>query len=333
MNKGIGHMVLPLACVAGAQLALPPPQAWACSCNTSGIAEASIEEGAQEVPVDVAPFIVGNFDDASITWLSEAGGAVAFTLGLHRTPGACPARLGELVPDAPLEPDTSYVIRAQSAVDPALPGDEVRFRTGRAAVPLAELRRPDVTATFVVGEGDQGDCWGPVKGCLFIEQDGVFEVIELGLRGEQMSRSFVRGGVDISLGVPAVTAPHCLEVRARDAAGRTSEPATLCGDDLPVRAPRPEDLGCAHGEVAQAVFFDGGPPMVNGELGPVGTLDAGAPTVHRGEAGQRDANPTRGAPNGGAAAGCSASGPAPPSAVLAIGLAVALALRRRGPSR
>lgn len=248
--------MLAATCLALAMLGALPSRSRACTCVPDAILASEPADGARDVPIDVAPIIEGPFEPDSVTLAEEDGAAVVFELNTSPGTTSCTGGNAELRLAADLEPDTTYVLRAENA-----DGDTttVRFSTGSKRVPERELDAPEVRATFIEGNLIRDSCSLEIFGC--VAAPGTPQVEVIGTRGDDvLFRAFT--GVDLYID-HLEHAPDCIEVRERDAAGRRSEPTTLCGDDLPFRPARASDfpdtaLDCHGGMIGPGDGADAG---------------------------------------------------------------------------
>jgi hypothetical protein len=237
--------------IALALWAVPAQRASACSCAALAIGRATPADGSTHVPIDVAPLIEGYFDPTTVTWEKADGTPVEFELSHGLGHQGCQGSVGELVAKAPLEPNTTYVIRA-NGLDTV--GYDTVFVTGDATVPKVALRAPEIMASFIEGNLIGSSCFGELRGCAHIDAEGDFELVLRDERDEVLVRTLMKGKTDTEIETLYEKPPTCVEVRQRDAAGRHSAVSRLCRDELVVRAARATDftdyeLNCKHGVI------------------------------------------------------------------------------------
>jgi hypothetical protein len=249
--------------------ALAPARAHACSCAPEPILSSRPVDGATAVPIDIAPLIVGPFDPDTVTFEREDGTPVAFELRVGKAEDLCSGSNGELVPSAALEPDTVYVIRAER-FDEEMLASTVRIRTGQELVPELPLQAPRVEASFIRGNPILDSCGGEVRGCLALAGAEHFE-LTVKQAEQELVRTFVSGSAAQIYSL--LVEPDCIEVRARDLAGRRSAATILCGDELHVRDGRRSDftdegLRCQDGVIGDPEPADAGHARTEVELSP-----------------------------------------------------------------
>jgi hypothetical protein len=215
-------------------------------------------------------------------------------------------------------------------------------------VPEIALPAPEVAVSFVRGNLILDSCTSEVRGCLTVT--GAEQAELRATRGDsEQIWSFVRGTVGLdALGDGK---PDCIEVRARDAAGRRSAATTLCGDELAIRDTVETDYADYELRCSDGVIGNGDVDPVDGPDGGGGDdtpRDGGAERrdsavppdtdrQHDGSTDERDGGDARREPSrtevdmsdGGCTAAGATSGPSSSSALL---LAL-LALRRRARHR
>jgi uncharacterized protein (TIGR03382 family) len=331
-----------------------PSRAHACSCVAEAIGRSEPADGAVDVPIDIAPVVHGWLDPTTIVFEREDGTPVEFALRTGPGLNPCEGVTGELVPESPLAANSRYVIRASPPVEDE-GSSEVWFTTGEATVPEIPLAAPEVAVSFVRGNLIVAGCVSDVRGCLTVTGADHAELRATRGDGEQIW-TFVRGTVVLNSLLDG--APDCIEVRARDAAGRRSAASTLCADDFAIRDTVESDydegeLRCSDGvvgdrDVEPTGTFDGGAGDDTSRDASVESRDASvqprdsampgeADSEHDGSAEERDGGDAQRDPSrtevdmsdGGCTAAGAASGP-PSSSALLLAL---LALRRRARHR
>ena len=249
-----------------ALLMTPPTPADACSCAPNAIWQSTPGDGATDVPIDIAPVIQGYFEGKTLSLTSEAGTDIAFELTVGGETGACTGHSGELKLEAPLEPNTRYVLRAVSEVSDG-EATEISFTTGSTRVPEVALTAPAFRATFLTGTPFYDSCSSGVHGCIGIDE--VDTQVELTFRHASGLPGIRLVGEDTQVSLGQV--PECLEARTRDAAGRRSAATILCGKELNQR------------EATEADFQDFSLACDDGVIHPSApTTDAGAPASDAG---------------------------------------------------
>jgi hypothetical protein len=235
-----------VAVVTG-MVAASPTRVSACQCaQLAAIQLSEPRANSTGVPLDIAPIIEGMFDPATVAFERADGTPVPFELRTLRSLNFC-ADQAELLPTNPLQPNTSYVIRAEHRHAADAP-TEVRIETGTSRLPAEALSEPEVTASLVILAGEWIGCGLEVPndtaGCISVE--GARAEVIIPLANGTSIRSFVTGATYLNpFGSPL---QGCLEVRARDAAGRRSEPKRVCADQLSIRHQRAgSGLECVDG--------------------------------------------------------------------------------------
>jgi hypothetical protein len=258
-----------LTVLAALVLGLLMNTATAHACRCRPMVSVVPADGAENVPLDIAPIVRGQFfDPAAIRFRDEDGGDVPFTVsrqgaGLE----SCSGVVVELFPSEPLAPNTRYVIRVVQRQG-SEPGDAFHFTTGDTKVD-ATLVPPTLTATLVT-DGLRDSCSSGLGGCLDVG-DVEAEVTFLDQFGELLGWTLTRGASTIEVGPPAATV--CVEARARDAAGRRSAATRVCGSELGLRPPGPETydsqrrLRCVGGQLPGVTRVDLTNSPVEGDEG------------------------------------------------------------------
>lgn len=246
-------------------IAMLPASAHACSCGPTPIWASFPVNDTIDVPLNSALIIRGYFDPATLTLKNDDGVSVPFAVTHGPGAGACEGETGELIPNAPLEPNTHYVLHAE--LEPGFGNEtsEVSFTTGTATIPNDPLATPTLHATFVRGNTVGNSCLAEVQGCIGV---GDASSVEITLRkGDAVLVRTIQSrtaGNDSGVGDLVIEndaiitssneVPDCIELRARDAAGRRSAPVTLCNDELTVRDATASDflsseIACGNGEI------------------------------------------------------------------------------------
>ena len=302
---------------------LAPARARACSCAAQPITLSQPADGAIDVPIDIAPTFAGYFETDTVELVREEGGEVAFDLntGVNLI-DPCAGDLAELMLEGPLEPNTTYVLRA-SLPDEAITS-EVRFTTGTASVPEEPLSAPDITISFIRDTIVLDSCHGEVRGCLNVEGAQEAEVT-ITRSGSRPLWGLVRGNAAFDTGT--IGAPDCVRVRARDAAGRRStEVTTLCRGDYSLRDSVESDFEDYVLRCEQGVIGDGDPPS------DLPDLDAGAQRSEDAGAVEDRADarmPGRRTSIGGSGRGCAVAATPDGASGAAAALLVLLGMPRR----
>jgi hypothetical protein len=224
-----GRAALVVLSFAGAASASAPARVHACSCIGFGIIRSTPLHDATDVPIDVAPVISGSFDPDELSFERADGTPVDFEVRAgHGGNEPCVVVSAELVPAQVLDIETQYVIRTQSVAFEAYPPHAVRFTTGSDRVPEVALEAPAVAAAFA----NYGGSCGTITGCIRIDGAEQTEVV-LHAEGAEPVLLFANGAEQQLRGFFEL--PACIEVRARDAAGRRSEATMLCSDGIATR--------------------------------------------------------------------------------------------------
>lgn len=214
--------------------------------------------GAIGVPTDAVLWVSGFFDRdlAPVRLVDADGNAIETTarfVGSSDVIG-----YSEIVPAAPLAPSTTYqlVLADHLSHRPEAP---IVFTTGPG--PLVGEAPAAPTVRVEVGRRGDPPCGTELFACIAADEHVPLEVTEIGGRGG-LARSATG---ELSFDTDAESL--CVEIRARDARGRTSEPVLVCSDtDAPVRTV-PEGhtrgfLSCADGNVQLGgVDIDELPPV------------------------------------------------------------------------
>lgn len=231
--------------------ALAPTTAQACKCAVGTISEelSYPRADASEVPIDVAPVVrirgyLGT--QATVKLQAQDGHEVAFELRKSPVQVECSSLL-ELVPESPLAADTHYTITVENEGMET----DLSFTTGSTRVPERPLEVPNATVSYLDLGNRRSSCSDPVVACLGAgESELEFIAIKA---GRQIGWWLERGTRLIDR---ARELPDCVEIRARDEAGRRSEPQRLCGKQLNSRVLRESDLEKEHPRCEQGRFGD-----------------------------------------------------------------------------
>lgn len=207
-----------------------PERARACSCSLLHLTWSSPVEGAQDVPTDVAPALLGAFGE--IEFERADGAPVAFIrTDANDTALFCDTN-SELVPERPLLPDTAYVVRvhAERTVEGQPSAIELHFTTGASASTERELPAPQLDLDLFRAETMVNSCSHIAGGCLRTAPQ------------EQLELAFFEGNTLLARRImfdaqtPILArVPDCIEGRTRDIAGRRSPATRLCGTQLSFR--------------------------------------------------------------------------------------------------
>ncbi|HEY6877908.1 MAG TPA: Ig-like domain-containing protein [Polyangiales bacterium] len=206
----------------------------ACSCVTRPIDRSTPTDGATGVALNQAIAIDGSFRTSSVRLEDEQGEPVAFALNAGPGPG-CPSISADVVPLAPLKPNTRYVLHVESDSDyPPERKGELHFTTGTEMLPDLPLATPHVDVS-VVRDAPEAMCGLPhtVFACVGVEQADDLELIMR--RGDEIllrTTTLVQDSGQYSLSA----VPDCVELRRRSPTGKRSAPHSICGDALQVRA-------------------------------------------------------------------------------------------------
>lgn len=213
--------------------------------------------GAIGVPTDAVLWVSGFFDrDLAPVRLVDAGGNAIETTA--RFVGSSDViSYSEIVPAAPLAPSTTYQLVLADHLSHR-PEGPIVFTTGPG--PLVAEGPTAPTLRVEVGRRGDTPCGTELVACIAADEDVQLEVVEGSGRWANLARSATR---ELSFETDAESL--CVEVRARDASGRASEPATVCSDsDAPVRTV-PDSrsfLSCADGNLlVGGVDVDELPPV------------------------------------------------------------------------
>jgi hypothetical protein len=252
----IARFFVALCAFATSTIALPRTT-HACSCAPN-VSLVSPFDGAQAVPLDIAPLLRGHFDESSLQWKAADGTDVPFAARTGSTPGACFGAITELIPSQPLAAATSYVLRVEPRNGASEPAREFRFTTGAANVPQAVLPDPTLTITLVRGRAVYDSCVELVHGCFAVGPHDT-ELTFLGAGDQLLSWMLVQAEAVIERGAHPDTV--CVEARTRDRAGRRSAAVRRCGAELGLRADRISDydnyrLRCRDGRIVEAPASD-----------------------------------------------------------------------------
>jgi hypothetical protein len=278
-------------CVALAAVATAAcPRVAACSCANDTIARSDPQPDAQDVPLNAALVVEGHLDLAAVTLQDADGAAVAFDRNTGFWP-SCRSVWVELLPKAPLLPDTRYTIGVISPQDARGPGPSyVSFTTGHALLPDETPATP-VGRASVATDGPEIGCGGTHFVCLAVEDgDGV----ELTVRKGDTVLLHALTSTSAAFGLALKQIPDCIEVSKRAATGQRSRPLTLCDSALGIRPWRDSDRGgdepvvchdgmlgdpdgsvpSERGESQQSIIAEPTPKAKAGNSGP-GTAEAG----------------------------------------------------------
>jgi hypothetical protein len=258
--------------MAAAALAAPP-QAAACSCIGTPIHHSQPLHGATEVPLNQAILVEGVFDRSSVRLEDEDGQPVEFELNAGPWPG-CPGTSADVIPKAPLAPNTRYTLSVGPLYPPVDTGDSssLSFTTGTDVHPDTALEPPSGGQASVVFDGPEPMCGGgTVYTCLGVDETEGIELIVR--RGEEvLMRTTTLVQDDGMYVVPSV--PDCVELRRRAPTGKRSAPLMICGDALNARPWVASDTWqvatqCQDGVIgAPASAGDAGAPMPAGSGAP-----------------------------------------------------------------
>lgn len=251
-------------------LSMPVDNAGACACEGfEEIVDSAPEDGASDVPTDVAPWVYG---DPSAVLVDAVGDLVPVRdETLERYPGDCwGAR--ELVPVEPLKPNSRYFLVSSPSLDNFDAGTTagVTFTTGDGPLTSSPPKMPQVDMIAFYEEEVAGCFNAGPRVCI---DTGRVELIDVRLTtdGQGSDARFVGKnprGAPFGLFESGET---CVSVRARDSAGRLSEPWTQCVelDGLPrssQRAPCGEKFASALSPI-DAAAPEGRPGALPGDAG------------------------------------------------------------------
>jgi hypothetical protein len=322
--------IVPVLALLLSAAAIVPARAFACTCSVQVFVDAEPKNHAGGVALDIAPFIQGAFDASTIELMDEHGGDVEFTLQEGPRTG-CLGAWAELKPKAQLQPNTRYTISAEPLYpDSFPPGDRTQsltFTTGAEPLAQQHLEPPEHSHVSVVTAAI--DCGGlPTTMMCIGGLDAPSPTdLELIVRHEDEVLLRVTGDIidDGMYVLPEV--PTCVELRRRAANGQRSEPVTICGDALGVRAARPSDY-----ERGAPVCHDGRFGSGAGDDGAdAGTSDAGVVSAEAGASPLSAADAPR--KLRGEVSACSIGAGRESAADAAVLLLVLGALLRRRPAR
>jgi hypothetical protein len=218
-----------------------PSSALACTWLAKTFTSSLPANGAQGVPIDVAPVIRGSWEPESVVWEAEDGTRVPFDL-VSGPSQQFVGRIAELVPRETLRPMARYFIRANVLLG-SMP-ESIEFTTGDASADEVPKQPPQVAVSVLNGI-DSSCVSGDSVVCASVGQTtALLEV--LGVDGTLLLRDVIDGNV-----FTYVTAPGCVRISARSASGELSAPRELCDAALATRPVRDELLGfheCRDGE-------------------------------------------------------------------------------------
>lgn len=219
--------LLPLVGLAAvAAVTAYPTSADACGCGPSIQIQQSVpEDGAENVPTNVVPWVHA-FGELSL--LDADGRLVPTAVRLSFGPLTCgPYR--ELIPVASLAPNTRYIIRSSAPQGEADAGlSSISFVTGSGPLEGPPPVSPAVQVAVVDGEHFMNSCdYARHLGCLKTDYDGLLDVRVL-IAGEESMHTLapVEHARRLLLGYDSGEA--CVQIRARDSAGRFSETRQFC---------------------------------------------------------------------------------------------------------
>lgn len=298
--------IIPLAItLIGAWAALNVGRAHACSCLDGVIVRADPEDGADAVPLNIAPVLRGYVDLDSISLEDEHGAKIAVDVDAGPA-GSCNSVVVTLRPKRELAANTRYTIHAEpsSALEGYTPQGRraITFTTSGALLPDPELAPPQGAAEVVSGTPEAFCFSGRNSVCI-----AALDPVQLEVR--------VFSGTELLMLEHTLSTeypytfekkPDCIELRRRSRTGRRSEPLRFCGDALPTRAwPKTDDGDAGSGDVLEC---RGGRLVVAERADP----DAGEPTItsDAGQgAGHRDAADGGENKRAAADAGCAVAAP------------------------
>lgn len=324
-------IVLPV--VAAAAL-LSPERAAACSCTPDPFVETDPVEGERDVPLNQAISLDGVFRQDSVQLEDEAGNPVEFALNAGRWPG-CEGTSAELIPRAPLAPNTRYVVRVEPLYPNALGPSEsnlLTFTTGTKLLPETTPEPPRAIAS-VVFDGPPALC-GPghrVYACLGIEDAKDVELIIR--RGDEiLLRTTTLVQDDGMYAIEGV--PDCVELRRRSPTGKRSTPHAICGDALKAQKWGSGESQLSFPQCKSGVIGSSKPPAAGSRSEAGSRAEAGS----RSEAAGSRSDPTDPPPSDEddsvhrtyGCGGCASGGDELAGSGLFALLAIALLLRRRG---
>lgn len=330
-----GRLIVMLA-TAVCTVAVVPEQVLACECSPAPLYSTIPKSGSVDVPLDIAPVLEGPFDPSSLSFNDEAGAAVEFTLALGPQVG-CLGGWAEVLPKQRLAPHMRYTIKVNALYADSVSSDQhvasLSFTTGESELPDEPLDRPHLSAASVMRGAP--DCGGvpTIMACLGRVKPAEPSRVELLMRrGDEIlmrTTHFIQS--DSAFGLKNV--PDCIELRRRAVDGRRSEPATICGDALPVSdfTPRDENANgwvtCRDGLIgaaADSIDVESVAPSAGGEDASIrsdDTTDAGA----KSDAARSD---EKAKPESSPAAGCEVTARAPLDLWLLLALCMPLAAAR-----
>jgi hypothetical protein len=202
-------------------------QAEACSCGLSNAIQKSLpEDGAQAVPTDVVIWAAG----PEVELLDEDGEVVPSHLE-QLSWRLCDGTL-LLTPDAALEPDSTYTLRAIPRTEGEILDDgptEISFTTGEGPLAGMAPEKPSVRIAAFDAANYLNSCvYSKSQVCMQATADGLIDVRFMANETERHFVGYPDMLENLELGDEAEQT--CIQVQARDLAGRLSETTEMCVD-------------------------------------------------------------------------------------------------------
>lgn len=200
----------------------------ACSCGGGPyLGESLPADGAKGVPTNVVPWLdmAGN-----VHLLDDKQVEVPTKLKAVFNPVAGCSQLAEVVPEVELEPNTTYTIIVESDEDGDGNIESFSFTTGDGPLEATDLPVPPLEAGFFNAQNYTNSCvYSQIQSCVAGDYEGLLELKTL--EDGKETRHYVdlfQGGIIAHGGLETGTKEFCVEVRARDLAGRRSKAASFC---------------------------------------------------------------------------------------------------------
>lgn len=233
MSGGRGRSLVALAAVA-CVLAVP---AWVQRARACGFVPTLRmgypAAGATDVPTNVVPWVWGDVgtERVRITLTDSMGAEVPAIV--VRLEGYVLGDYFEIRPRAELAPNSFYDVLIDG-VETENGDGYFRFTTG----PGPATGTPPALGALsmqVVDNSTMSSCGDDTFACVASTYAGVVQVTVTRDSGAVEARLLapVNGAVRYARTAAAADDPFCVELRARDVAGRLGEPATICSEDVP----------------------------------------------------------------------------------------------------
>jgi hypothetical protein len=213
-----------------------PQQARAC---TYGYHVRLVEVAGPDgfAPTNVVPLLVGYFPPDAEYVLRPAGGdPIATAAQEHLGPAPRGIVAVDVIPESPLSPDTDYELAIVTEYEIAVvvgTSGPWTFHTGPGPLATSPPSPPRDLRFQVLDEFPSRSSCGSGHVCFPALGDRTVEATVRLPDGTVEGVTIMRDPFDGFVRTPwSFESPFCLELRSRDIAGRRSEPAVVCSEDV-----------------------------------------------------------------------------------------------------